>query len=1633
MNFEERSNSKKLEYGGSGDPEKFFGDFEYKAHNLDWDDKKKLSGLTIALKDKAKDALNAVANETDYNKVKEHIIKKCDKPEWYYRDLFSKRTKQDNEDWATFASNIRYLAKKGYSNMKITAEQMEDLVVSRIRANLTEGLNITISLMGAKTVDDIVSAMDACVGSSKGESSISVKQEADVNYVHTSRYKPRLEYGPGGSSKMNYHRFDSNRESSKVKQFAEIICHKCGGAGHKAVVCPSRRVVRFENRAKQFEFKKRPSERERSHSDVTAKNADVFQDEVEEWTEDDDEHTEFNHVDLIEVIDANFTSTSNKSTLMRIDGDFKFPNTKETISIKLLVDSGASHSFVKLHCLPNDLRKEVGSYLNQQKEIADPNFELKQFVLNGATTSEKLNMVRARLDFYIKGKKYNHPFLISDAIRETAILGRDFLKAHNTVIDHSNDSITINKLEEEKTNQVKLVEDVVLKARHECVLKGITSMDTGKCVVFESVSNLHEYVLFANTVNTIDEEKAVYLKLANISNEEITLKAGTVVGALNLLDEQEQDLIEETNANVIQVETEEHLNSIRERINKMKFDSNMNCKQVNQLKQLIYKYRNIFQWSEFDVGKTDIIEHEIDTGTKSPIRQKQYKLPVSAQNEIKKQIESMLKNGIIETSNSPWCSPILIVKKKSEDGSERYRLCIDFRKVNSHTVKDAYPIPNMEETRDAVGGATMFSSLDMSSGYWQIPLRSEDRQKTAFAALNGLFQFRVMPFGLCNAPSTFQRLMNALLSGLTWEQCLVYLDDIIVFANNFETHIQRLENVFKRFEASKLKLNPDKCKFCMEELPFLGYILSNKGLKPDENKLKSIKAFSKPSNKTELLRFLNTIGFYRRFIPNFSHKASCLFKLTESNQKFVWNSETQVAFDSLKETLMKAPILAYPDHSKEFELYTDASKVALGAVLMQKDSKGISKPIAFASRHLTKTERNYSVTEKELLAIVWATKHFNHYVFDRKTTIFTDHQPLATMSRPSNPSSRIASLFFKIPSNYVIEYLPGRENLIADLLSRLPRASTSEVNNADLNEVVDWQREQLLDDDVKQLIGGVKKDFVDFNWFGLKHAHIWNRVRGKLALVDGRLVLKDHKRNLIVVPDHMKDKVIKWNHDEPCNGHLGFDKTYYEIRQKFFWPNLLGTVCEFCKSCEICQKMKPSNNKPIAPMKPIVVRSVWELAHLDCAGPLVTTQRGNKYFLIVVDHCSKFSVTRAVSNCTAKTVMQFLEEAFFFIYGIPIKLITDQGRNFESELFKQFCNNYHIDKVRTTSYHPQSNGLVERTIRSIKQILRTLVDDDHMNWDVLLPKATFIYNNSLHSSTGVSPHSLIYGKDACKLSDKILSVPVDRNNDVDEMISRNKEIASENSKKAIKYQKKQYDKQIHAKFTYKVNDLILLQSGVQRVGHSKSFETKYKGPFVVIKVLDELNYKLSHLDKDKHFVVHYNRMKPYHLRLEDLQEKNSSKNKEFSTNDDLYDLDMEIEEVINVQKRNKRINNVEQVPTTSNAGTTTTTDQELGSKMSSEQRQNHPLYRIGFDNLHNINKWYVEDIKCALIERGIEATAKKCVLKSKLEEVLRTEERTRSDAEKEKEKEKDKGDEIEEEEEEEEEQYNEAETTFRHA
>ena len=462
----------------------------------------------------------------------------------------------------------------------------------------------------------------------------------------------------------------------------------------------------------------------------------------------------------------------------------------------------------------------------------------------------------------------------------------------------------------------------------------------------------------------------------------------------------------------------------------------------SQLSILLAEYHDIFSLEDDERGETDLVEFKIDTGDACPKRQAVRRVPFAARKEIADQLERMQRNGVVKPSESPWGSPVVLVRKR--DGSLRF--CVDYRQLNSVTKPDLFPLPRINDLLDQLGKSKYFSTLDLKSGYWQIKVNADSQEKTAFVTHKGLYEFRVMPFGVTNAPAVFQRLMQRVLAGLQAENVTefvsVYLDDVIVFSETFTDHIKHLEAVFDRLKKAGLMLNPKKCRIVCNEVEYLGHVVTPQGLKPNNRNLDAVKKFSPPTSLKQLQQFLGLTSYYRRFIPSYAKIAYPLHSLTRKGALFQWSAECETAFETLKMKLLTSPLLAYPDFGKDFTLETDASKSGLGAILSQYQDDQKLHPVAYASRSVSTTEANYAITDLETLAVVWAVTHFRYYLYGHNVTVIMDHAAVkATLGAP-NLTGKHARWWSKVYGSGIkqinIIHHAGKKNLHADCLSRQP-------------------------------------------------------------------------------------------------------------------------------------------------------------------------------------------------------------------------------------------------------------------------------------------------------------------------------------------------------------------------------------------------------------------------------------------------------------------------------------------------------------------------------------------------------------------------------------------------------------------
>lgn len=852
-----------------------------------------------------------------------------------------------------------------------------------------------------------------------------------------------------------------------------------------------------------------------------------------------------------------------------------------------------------------------------------------------------------------------------------------------------------------------------------------------------------------------------------------------------------------------------------------------------------------------------------------PVQSYPYRKAAKERELISSQVDEMLRNHVIRPSSSPWSSPVVIVRKK--DGTPRF--CVDYRKLNLITERDVYPLPHIDDIIDRLAGSRFFTTLDLKSGYWQVPIAEEDKCKTAFVTTDGLFEFNVLPFGLSNAPATFQRTINTILGSLRWDIALVYLDDIIIYSRTLIDHLTHLTLVLTALSRANVKLNLTKCSFMRKELDYLGYRITQHGIKPTTRNVRKTVDFPQPTSTAQAYSFVQMAQYYRRFIPSFSTLAAPLTKFKVKSAPFVWDTDCEHSFQTIKKKLGQYPLLSFPHHDStlQLKLHTDASNNGIGGVLHQSTDHG-DQPITFLSRSLSATEKKFSTVEKECLALVWCITKLRPYLYGQRFVVWTDHHPLCWLNSKSSKNGRLDRWSIQLQEyTFDIKHTPGKSNCVADCLSRFPSDPPDDIADTRFDLMVHtFDHHQLSSivssfDSTKiaaaQSVDAKIQPIFDklSSNVAVKSFCLTNGVVCKLVQRPGHPTL-----HLPVIPKLMINDLLAAFHDHPLSGHMGLTKTWLKIRDRFYWPGMYRTVKSYISACFKCQQCKVSRQTPAGLLEPIESPSgVFDLIGLDFLGPLQRTPTGNKYILVCTDYLSKWAITQAVPDCTAETAARFLVEKVILQYGAPKKLLTDQGTHFVANLFEAITSRCGIHHITASTYHPQTNGLTERFNSTLAGSIRTYVNQQQSDWDEFLSAVTFAYNTSKQASTEIEPFKLMFGRTP--------SLPFDPPKGIVDLSSTNdyylqltrflqqaKALARRNVHNQQVVYKNRYD-QRRQHIQLRAGQLVLLKQMMPK--YLKKFSPKYYGPFHVIQQRGRLSYLVKHVDDGYTEVAHVSRIR----------------------------------------------------------------------------------------------------------------------------------------------------------------------------
>ena len=1235
-------------------------------------------------------------------------------------------------------------------------------------------------------------------------------------------------------------------------------------------------------------------------------------------------------------------------------------------SVKCLVDSG---------CTLNLLAKRVFDKIANKISYTLQPFQHSSGALadgSGLPFYGQVN-IKGRL----RSEVVDFNFVVAD-VEPDVILGMPFLQSHNCQLRCADFTLIMNGKPVRCTDRhgVQYISNIQAMVKTsvppqaekmiECRLLNPICSSIG--VIEGSQESVKRGIALAASVNTWATTRKVWVRCMNPASQACDIPAGTVLGrCIGMTMDQ---IGEELTVNSVgcrshcQPDGDSAVPVVPAHVADLYKATSKTCTEAEQqqaIAQLLANYSDVFSCGEDDPGRTKLMEHSIPVqpGTR-PIKQAPRRLGVEKEAEVSRQIQKLQEQGLIEPGHGAWSSPVVLVKKKN--GS--WRFCIDYRRLNAVTVQDAHPLPRIDESLEALSGSVYFSTLDLMSGYWQVPLDEDAKDKAAFCTREGLWRWKVLPFGLTAAPATFQRMMEKVLHGLHWKSLLLYLDDVIVMGSDFQSHFNNLEQVLSRLRSAGLKLKPSKCHLFQTEVAYLGHVVSQNGVATDPDKVSAVAEWPAPKNLSELQSFLGTVGYYRQYVEDFAHKARPLTKLTSKNVKYVWTTECQEAFEVLRQSLLSSPVLAYPDPNLEYILDTDASLDGVGAVLLQVQD-GRERVISYYSRTLSAAQRNYCVTRRELLAVVKAVSYFRPYLYGKEFRIRTDHASLLWLCRRTTPSAQVAR-WLEILSefSFIIEHRVGSKHGNADGLSRRPCldckkcdritkssggpsmqeivaelstrsdqefplctrvdgeqlcvpknveeigicsispsgdcgsndqvvSSTSEGTQPAAHESClavesstietedslgaeqdsfSHHNETDLDNDNAQLDSKVLCESqqmpgdVSTIYKAVKDGHALDpqvislgsselkKLNTMVTLMkireDGVLVTRimtgQRTREVVICPRNLKKEVMWSTHRL---SHAGFMRSQKRLMLTWYWPGITSDIRRLVNSCEVCQQAKSGGLTHPSSQGSLWVGRPWQKVAIDLVGPLPLTSRGNQWILVLTDHFTRWQDAIPLPDATAPIIAEALDSRVFCYFGLPEEIHSDRGAQFEGDLMTELCDWWRVRKTRTTAYHPQSNGVVERGNRTLGDALRTLLFGHGLpqeNWDRLLPQIMRSFRATPHSSTEETANYVMFGRE-CRLPDQLLhgTHSIESFSRPDYVMNLQERLVSVHDLLRSQQQLPCRSSDTEDGSLFKEGDLVLVEKKHKKKGFNPKLQPKFEGPFLIKKVFTNGTYKVS--------------------------------------------------------------------------------------------------------------------------------------------------------------------------------------------
>jgi transposase InsO family protein len=1056
------------------------------------------------------------------------------------------------------------------------------------------------------------------------------------------------------------------------------------------------------------------------------------------------------------------------------------------------------------------------------------------------------------------------PFIVVDRLAIPLLLGTGFIDENVVAIlpkerlvqfgnDSSLQTVSMVGREEDYAANIQATETLLIPAYTEVVIAGKVNR-CGLSVVRPTWHRTGRAVHAKNGVIELPPIGETFaLVVANFSAKPRLVRSGQSVGVAEPISQ--MSVVEEETPEVYR----EDLKSWRDTVDL----GHLPIEFQERVRNLLSKHQEM--WSG-KLGHINAVRHHIPT-IGAPVATQPYRAGPRAREDIDREVNRMLNEKVIEPSSGEWASPVVLIPKP--DGTVRF--CVDYRRVNALTIKDQYALPRMDDCLDSLGEARVFSTLDANSGYWQIVMDEVDKVKTAFTCHRGLYQFQRMPFGLCNAPATFQRAIDVILSSVRWQCALTYLDDIIVFSATLEQHLHDLDRVLTLLHNAGVTLKLRKCQFFRDSVRYLGHIVGFSGLSIDEENTVAVRKAIPPNSRSSLRSFLGLCNVYRRFVKGFSTLAAPLTKLLRKDQpeRFVLNEEQLKAVENLKESILNPPVLALPVSGRPYIVETDASANQLGCVLLQEQQDKSLRPIGFWSRACNKAEQNYSPTEREALAIIWAVKMLRPYLERVRFSVRTDHAALRWLfgATAGQENPRLVRWRLALAEHdFSVSYRPGKIHSAPDAMSRIQTfgMQTSEIEDEipvlvipDSNDPLPtpttpsrsaWQVTHL------DPLPAISRDELieaqaDDPWCQdqicrMEHDQRWSLSSEGFLMFSTTPGTSDPRW---VAPSSLRERIMTLAHYPRSSCHPGSSRLASSIIRYWYWPSVSRDCIAFVRRCPSCQaqvlKRGPRRTTPLQMFPP---NEPLEFLAMDILGPLPVTSRGNRYVLVITDRFSKLTQTVALPVQTASVVARAFIDRWICVYGIPVTLLTDNGTQFTSKFLAIVTKLLGVHHVFTSAYRAATNGQAERFNATLVDSIAHYVTIQE-EWDLELATATFAYNNTPHTSTGFTPFELVLARPPSALfltpseEDPFGVAQVqDKARYREKLLARVEKIskaARETNQIRTERYKKLYDLHVRARNRdIQVGDKVFVKTFVLEPARSPKLEFPVMGPYTVTRL-----------------------------------------------------------------------------------------------------------------------------------------------------------------------------------------------------